>query len=76
VEEAFADGDWPLIERYGRFLDPILARISSDSPWKAAQIEQFRGKIPNVYRRWSLPLADSLVWSADAGSSSAGRRPA
>jgi hypothetical protein len=46
VEEAFARGDWPVIERYGRFLDPILERISSESPWKAAQVEEFRRKIP------------------------------
>jgi hypothetical protein len=47
VEEAFARSDWPVIERYGRFLDPILARISSESPWKAAQVEEFRSKIPS-----------------------------
>ena len=42
VEEAIAKGDWSTIDRYGRFLDPILQRISSESPLKASQIEQFR----------------------------------
>jgi hypothetical protein len=36
-----------VIERYGRFLDPILARISSESPWKAKRVEQYLGKIPS-----------------------------
>jgi hypothetical protein len=47
VEEAFARSDWPVVERYGRFLEPILARISSESPWKAKQVEQYLGKIPS-----------------------------
>jgi len=47
VEDAFARSDWPAVERYGRFLEPILARISSESPWKAKQVEQYRGKIPS-----------------------------
>jgi hypothetical protein len=47
VEEAFARNDWPVIERYARFLDPILARISTESPWKAQQVEQYLGKIPS-----------------------------
>ena len=33
--------------RYGRFLDPILARISAESPWKSAQVAEFRSKIPS-----------------------------
>jgi hypothetical protein len=42
VEEAIAKRDWPTIDRYGRFLDPILKRISSEDSRKASQIEQFR----------------------------------
>ncbi len=42
VEEAMATGDRSMIERYDRFLDPILQRISAESPSKAAQVEQFR----------------------------------
>jgi hypothetical protein len=42
VEEAMATGNRSMIERYSRFLDPILKRISSENPSKAAQIEQFR----------------------------------
>jgi hypothetical protein len=46
VEEAIAKRDWPTIDRYGRFLDPILKRISSENSLKANQIEQFRRNIP------------------------------
>jgi len=46
VEDAFTRRDWPVIERYARFLDPILARISSESPWKSAQVQHFRASIP------------------------------
>lgn len=42
VEQAMAKGDARAIERYSRFLDPILARISSESDLKARQIAQFR----------------------------------
>jgi hypothetical protein len=42
VEEAIAHNDWSTIDRYFRFLEPILARVSSESPAKASQIEQFR----------------------------------
>ena len=42
VEEAIAKRDWPTIDLYGRFLDPILKRISSEDSRKANQIEQFR----------------------------------
>src|SRR5207237_5224654 len=45
MEEAIAKGDWSFIDRHERFLDPILKRISSESPLKASQIEQFREKI-------------------------------
>lgn len=49
VEEAIAKSDWSTIDRYSRFLDPILQRISSENPFKASQIEQFRRSI-----RWSF----------------------
>ena len=42
VEKAIAKGDGSTIDRYQRFLDPILKRISSENPLKAAQIEGFR----------------------------------
>ena len=42
VEEAMVTGDRSVLERYGRFLDPILQRISAESPSKASQVEQFR----------------------------------
>ena len=42
VEQAMAAGDRSTIERYGRFLDPILQRISSESPSMANQVAQFR----------------------------------
>jgi len=42
VEEAIAKSVSSTVDRYERFLDPILKRISSDSPLKASQIEQFR----------------------------------
>lgn len=42
VEQAIAKGDSAVIERYERFLDPILNRIASESDAKARQIDQFR----------------------------------
>ena len=45
VERAMGKSDWATIERYERFLGPILARISSEDPLKAGQIEQFRKSI-------------------------------
>jgi hypothetical protein len=42
VEEGIAQGDWGTIDRYQRFLGPILKRISSENPLKASQVEQFR----------------------------------
>jgi hypothetical protein len=47
VKEAFAHRDWPVVARYGRFLDPILERISAESPLAAKQIQQYRGEIPS-----------------------------
>ena len=40
VESAVAKSDWRAVERYSRFLDPILRRIYSGSPSKAGGIEQ------------------------------------
>jgi hypothetical protein len=45
VENAIARSDWPAIERYGRFVDPILDRIVSENPARANLIAQARGKI-------------------------------
>jgi hypothetical protein len=45
VEEAMAKGDRSTIDRYGRFLDPILQRMSSESPSKANEVEQFRQNV-------------------------------
>jgi hypothetical protein len=45
VEEAMATGNWPAIERYGRFLDPILNRIAADNPSMKNLAEQVRQKI-------------------------------
>jgi len=42
VEQAMAAGNRSTVERYGRFLDPILQRISAESPLQASQVEQFR----------------------------------
>jgi hypothetical protein len=45
VVDAIASGDWPAIERYGRFVDTILDRIVAESPSSADQIAQVRQKI-------------------------------
>ena len=42
VEEAVAKNDWPTIDRYSRFLGPILQRLYAGNPSKVNQIEQFR----------------------------------
>ncbi len=49
VQEALAKGDWPTVDRYARFMEPILARISAEGPAKAREIEQLRGNM----QRWS-----------------------
>ncbi|MBZ5617286.1 MAG: hypothetical protein LAQ69_00945 [Acidobacteriia bacterium] len=41
VEEALARKDWATIDRYNRFLDPILKRMGSENPSMASQIERF-----------------------------------
>ncbi len=48
VEEAIAAGDRTTIDRFGRFLDPILSRIVAGDPAKANRIEQVRR-----HMRWS-----------------------
>ena len=47
LEDAIAKGDRSTIERYGRFVDPILKRIVSESPSTTNQMEQVRQKIQN-----------------------------
>jgi hypothetical protein len=54
VEEAIAAGDRTKIDRYGRFLDPILSRIVAGDPAKAYDIDQVRR---------------NMRWSGDAGCS-------
>lgn len=49
VEEALSKGDWPTVDRYSRFLEPILARISAEGPAKANEAEQLRRNM----QRWS-----------------------
>ena len=47
VGQAIVKRDRPALERYGRFLDAILTRISAESDVKALQIQQFReGVLP------------------------------
>jgi hypothetical protein len=50
VEDALARSDWPVIARYDRFLDPILERISAESPLMAKQVQQYRREIPDSIR--------------------------
>ena len=45
VEQAIRNGDGSVLDRYGRFLDPILTRISAESAAKAAMIDQFRTEV-------------------------------
>ena len=45
VEEAIAKSDSSTIDRYARFLDPILERISSENPLKASQVDHVRRSI-------------------------------
>jgi hypothetical protein len=40
VESAIAMSDWSTVDRYSRFLDPILKRIYSGNPSKVSEIEQ------------------------------------
>ena len=45
VVEAMAKSDWSAVDRYGRFLDPILKRIGAENPMMAKQIEQCRQRV-------------------------------
>src|SRR5439155_13943611 len=40
VESAIARSDWSTVDRYSRFLTPILKRIYSGNPSSASQIER------------------------------------
>jgi hypothetical protein len=42
VERALSNNDRATLDRYGRFLDPILKRIESGSPGNAIQTQQLR----------------------------------
>jgi hypothetical protein len=39
MESAIAKSDWPAVDRYSRFLDPILQRIYSGNPMRGREIE-------------------------------------
>ena len=39
VESAVVKSDWSAMDRYSRFLDPIMKRIYSGSPSKANEVE-------------------------------------
>ncbi len=45
VESAMVTNDRSVIERYGRFLGPILKRISLENPVNASKIERFRATL-------------------------------
>jgi hypothetical protein len=45
VEEAMAKGDWPAIQRYGRFTGSILDRIVSENPSLKNAAEQVAAKL-------------------------------
>jgi hypothetical protein len=49
VESAVARSDWPAVDRYNRFLDPILRRIYAGNPAKLSEIEQ-------LYRNWQSSI--------------------
>ena len=40
LESAIANADWPAVDRYSRFLAPILNRMYPGNPEKVAEIEQ------------------------------------
>jgi len=40
VESAVAQGDWAAVDRYSRFLDPILQRMYPGNPDKVGEIKQ------------------------------------
>jgi hypothetical protein len=48
--------DRSVIERYGRFLGPILKRISSENPAKASRIEGVRASLQSVFATAACPV--------------------
>jgi hypothetical protein len=42
VAEALVNGDPSSIDRFGRFLEPIVRRIQAQDPAKALEIDQLR----------------------------------
>ena len=50
VESAIAKSDWPAVDRYSRFLDPILKRIYSGNSSEASEIKQ-------LFRNFQTPSA-------------------
>src|SRR5262249_5695759 len=50
VTEAVAKRDWSTINRYGRFLDPILTRIAAENAPFTKQIQEVRSQIPRGCR--------------------------
>ncbi|HUD98941.1 MAG TPA: hypothetical protein VMR62_05165 [Bryobacteraceae bacterium] len=49
VEGAVVARDRTVVDRYGRFLDPILSRISAQNPAIADQVEQFRETVQSSF---------------------------
>jgi hypothetical protein len=45
VQEAISHDDLGVGRRYGRFLDPILARLLKESPNSTKEIDRFRGEV-------------------------------
>jgi hypothetical protein len=60
AEAAIAANDPCLLDRYGRFLEPILGRIIADHPARATEVRDFRD---NVGRLSSRVCADHGVHS-------------
>jgi hypothetical protein len=40
VEDAVTNGDWPAVDRYRRFLEPILRRVHAESPKRATDVRR------------------------------------
>lgn len=55
VTEAVAKGDWFTINRYRRFLGPILRRIFSANPIQARQVEQFQQRMQKSFGAAKCP---------------------
>jgi hypothetical protein len=48
VESAVAQGDWAAVNRYGRFLEPILRRVYPGNGAKVAEVESAIAKFRAV----------------------------